>query len=667
VGSEWNAYTAAPHGMQSNDTIICDTLVQSTESSGYTYVRGDAIRIRRIDANNFRIGGTGVAPYTISMFYYKTGVTLNTSPTSASPITVTWPAVSGAGYYNVYREYGRWFSYIGSTADLSFVDNGIIPDAKDNALRGKSPIAEYAPALYDNPLAVGLFQQRLMYGGFIRDSERIVGSAVGNYSSFDVTAEDAGAIDFGLAGRTVSSVKHMLEIAGRAVVLTDTCEWVLRGGTSGGLTPTSVNARADSYHGTTDTVPAVVGSNLLYVQRGGKILRDAQYDYSQEALSSRDLTLWARHMFNSEIIRIAYQRTEGVVWVLLKSGQLLGLTYLPDQEVWGWHRHDVPNSIVTDIAVVSEPYSIPGGHPVTLDGGPRDRLYIMTHTPVAASGHMAFGRLGLWETPLAAVDNFVGRDKTYALNRTVSGLGTLTGGTNWTTSETLTLTSTASNFSPGLVGKVIGLFKGDERVYLEVTAYTSGTVVSAKPMTVVPLSLRGIRSDSMGYSNATGPAWTETIDFTGSVYAEAWNGQTLRGLLDGSVVDLTLSSGSVTLPFPAVRVQIGVPITSRAETLELQSTDKDSLMGDFRHITKVRLRAVASRGLKAGLSESTLEPVIPEFDALSNAPPGLKTGVKDIIMDSAHDEDGSIIIAQDDGLPATVTGVRVLFNEGTVA
>lgn len=626
--------TSAAHGLQTNDTI--EITEDKNDSAGkLVYRAGDLIRVVSTGANTFTVTGspTGVSG-TGNFKYRRTQATaLLTTAASGSPITVTWTAVTQAETYNIFKEFGRVFGYIGSTSGTTFVDTGIVPDQKDVPVIGTDPGKGGKV-----PTAVGLFQQRLMLGGYSDNTERVVGSHIGNYSAFDPGAEDASGLDFELAGRTVSAIQHMLEIAGRSVVLTSTAEWTLKGGNTGGLTPTAINARVDSYHGSSSIVPALVGSSLLYVQKGDKIVRDARYDYSQEALASRDLTLWAKHLFSPGLLRVSYQRSAGIVWCLRTDGVLLGLTYNPEQEVWGWHRHDITGRTVEDITCVSEDN--------------QDRLYLLTSTTAG----LRVCRLPLdWTS--GVVDDHMGFDECLTYDgRNLLGnyTMTLTGGSAWTTAETLTCTASGSAFVVGDVGKVLALTLGSSTVQVTITAYTSGTVVSVVPRSIVPTALRSVAASYAVCSQT----------FTGASHL---NGETVGVIADGSrEADAVVSGGSVTLSRPFARVQIGLPITATVKTLPLEASNIDTLLGDVRHITKVVLLVHETRGAKVGLSADYLEPMFTEYvDPVINQAPALQSGPREILVGAEHTDQGQIIIQQDNGLPTTILNARVLFNAGT--
>ena len=629
--------TTAAHGLLTNDSIYM-TLSLNDDAGTQIYKAGDVVRVVVTGANTFTVSGNGSTTTTGAFIYQRISATMGpvNTPSSSNYATISWSSVPGAASYNVYREFGRVYGYIGSTSDTSFIDRGIIPDQKDTPVIGISPMRWQNTNGSNYPSAVGLFQQRLIWANFLYDSERIVSSHVGNYEAYDPGAEDASGIDFGLAGRTVSGVKHLVEIAGRAIVLTNTSEWVLKGGTSGGLTPTAINARADSYYGCGDQIPAVIGSSLIYVQRGDRIVREAKYDFSQEALASADLTLWAKHLFTPEVKRLAYQRTSQVLWILRKDGKLLGLTYVPEQNIWGWHQHEIAGRLVHDICIVSE------------DGV--DRLYCA----ILDGTYINICRLPLaWES--GNVDDHIGFDMALTFDGTLAGTGTLTGGTDWTTDETLTLTASTSNFVAGDVDKVFLLRLGDESVYVTCTGYTSGTVISVTPNTIVPVALQGVASESIARCAQT---------FSGLDHLD---GITVGVIADGSrEPDEVVASGAITMDGWFARVQAGIKIVSDARTLDLEPDDKDTYLGDFKHVTRVYLRVKDTRGLKVGLDAAYLEEFMPQYNenVLVNATPTLQSGPVEVLMDATHEALGSVLIRQDTGLPATVLNARPVFNTG---
>jgi hypothetical protein len=79
-----------------------------------------------------------------------------------------------------------------------------------------------------------------------------------------------------------------------------------------------------------------------------------------------DVSIRASHLFEDRsIVQLAYhQAPNPIVWVVSSSGTMLGLTYVPEEQIAGWHEHDIDGSVESCV-VVSE--------------GVADRLYIVAN------------------------------------------------------------------------------------------------------------------------------------------------------------------------------------------------------------------------------------------------------------------------------------------------
>jgi hypothetical protein len=81
---------------------------------------------------------------------------------------------------------------------------------------------------------------------------------------------------------------------------------------------------------------------MLYVQAQGSRIRELAYNWESNAYRTVDVSLMAPHRFNGYTIKqLAYGRApEPTLWAVRNDGVLLGMTYIPDQQVYGWHAHD---------------------------------------------------------------------------------------------------------------------------------------------------------------------------------------------------------------------------------------------------------------------------------------------------------------------------------------
>lgn len=80
----------------------------------------------------------------------------------------------------------------------------------------------------------------------------------------------------------------------------------------------------------------------VYVQSKGQIVRDLGYDYLKNRFTGVDLTQFASHLVeNHTILDWAYQQNpSSTIWCIREDGVLLSLTYVKEQQVVGWARHD---------------------------------------------------------------------------------------------------------------------------------------------------------------------------------------------------------------------------------------------------------------------------------------------------------------------------------------
>lgn len=140
-------------------------------------------------------------------------------------------------------------------------------------------------------------------------------------------------------------------------------------------------------------------------------------------------------------------------------------------------------------------------------------------------------------------------------------------------------------------------------------------------------------------------------------------GEEVLGLLDGQVTDyLTVSAGgTVTLPYAANKVHLGLPYTCQLETMEMDAPGQDggaTVTDRRRAIKSIVLRLRDSRGVQVGPDFDRLE-TIPMRDTDDNyGGPALFTGDKDVFISPALGYKSARICLQNDGpVPITVQAI----------
>lgn len=126
--------------------------------------------------------------------------------------------------------------------------------------------------------------------------------------------------------------------------------------TANPLSPSNVQNKQFSSFGSLPIMPVRVGSSILYVSKQGVGLRNILYSFEKDGYESLDLSLFGKHLLHSGIKQIAYQELpDKVVWIVTQDGNLVGLTYMSEQNVSAFHRHDL-GGFIQNIAVIPNPF-----------------------------------------------------------------------------------------------------------------------------------------------------------------------------------------------------------------------------------------------------------------------------------------------------------------------
>lgn len=162
----------------------------------------------------------------------------------------------------------------------------------------------------------------------------------------------------GIAGRVTSPdgsyVNAEWALASGLLVLgARDAEFLIRGtATYEALTTLNTRAVPDSNEGSAPHVPALVDGGALFVGRSRTRLHYAPFDRLSERLDVDEVTKTARHILRGRANRVAFQKDpHRIAWISQENGKLAGLTFMPKEEVRGWHRHPTA-AIVEDINTI---------------------------------------------------------------------------------------------------------------------------------------------------------------------------------------------------------------------------------------------------------------------------------------------------------------------------
>jgi hypothetical protein len=599
-------------------------------------------------------GGTTTFNYKVTAIKDETGeeslgsaiaTCTGSAPGASTPNTVSWSAVSGAVEYNIYREKDGVYGFIGTAQGTSFADIGYDPETTIQPPPARTP---YSSA--DNyPSTVSYFQQRLCLAATNNDPETVGASKVGDFHNFSpsIPVQDDDTLSFTIAGREVNQVRHIIEL-GKLIILTSGGEWTCEGDTDGVLKPTAINLRQHGYNGASALRPIIVDSTALYVQARGSIVRDLRYDLQSDGYAGRDLTIFAAHMFDGYTIRDWdwAKIPHSIVWAVRSDGALLGLTYVREHEVWGWHRHDTGDGDEFEQLVC-------------VPEGTEDAVYVVVKRTIDGDTKRYIERFASRQVTDVAVDAvFMDSALTYDGRNAGAVTMTLSGGTSWLYTETLTLTasaatflaadgSTLDTFATTDVDNSILLRVGTASIRVVIRSRTSSTICQVQAVATVPAALRAVATAD----------WDKQVDTVAGL--DHLEGCTVSALSDGdSTTGLEVTGGEVELPRAASVVHVGLPYLSDVETLDLESLNTETLSDKKKRINRVTVRVKDTRGLEVGDSEtSTLRAPKATQATTAGDPIPLYSGLFEVVPQATWNDHGRVFIRQSAPLPMTILAI----------
>lgn len=216
------------------------------------------------------------------------------------------------------------------------------------------------------PAAVTYYEQRRWFAGSDNEPQTVYATRNGTASNLtsSVPTRDDDALKFRIAAQQQNRIRHVVPL-GDLIAFTVGGEFRIYAEDAPVITPTTLSVKPQGYAGSSSVMPIATNGSILYVQAQGSRIRELAYSWQNSAYSSIDVSLMAPHLFDGYTITdLAYSRAPvPLLWAVRSDGALLGMTYVPEQQVYGWHRHRTDGEFER-VAVVAE--------------GLEDTLYVVT-------------------------------------------------------------------------------------------------------------------------------------------------------------------------------------------------------------------------------------------------------------------------------------------------
>ena len=486
---------------------------------------------------------------------------------------------------------------------------------------------QFGPATGTYPALVSYFQDRRTYAQTLNAPDAYFMSKPGAFTNFDVSnpVNDSDAITGTPSVEKVDGIQWMLTMP--LGLLTFTGSGVYQVGAPGSyasspaaITPANQIAFPQSSIGSSSHVPPQrINWDVLYVEPSDNNVLDLSYQIFFNIYAGTDISWPATHLLAPHAIRDwAYARSpDRVQWIVLDNGQLLSLTYLKEQEIAGWSRHDTLGqfrslcSIKEQLMPITQPASIV------------DAVYFVVERPAPGGTRYFIERMNnrIWDTleDTWSVDCAVANEQTTGGVPSVLYANSISGAVTFTAAQTGTFATVA----PGGIMRMGGGIA-------VIAAQVSSTVLTGN--WVYPCQQVYPNDPQNRPLPQAAGSWTLSTPVTSVDGLQHLVGQNVSGLADGVPVGIDPalqpifpylppqsfgllvpnSLGQVTLPFAASAVVLGLGFTAQLQSVYLNA-GQPTIQGRRKMVYAATARVAASALCQIGANQtdaSTVPPTI---------------------------------------------------------
>ena len=490
------------------------------------------------------------------------------------------------------------------------------------------------------PGAVSYFEQRRVFAGTTLAPQTLWMTRTGTESdmSYHIPVQDTDRISFTVAAREANTIRHLVPLT-QLLALTSAAEWRISPVNSDVITPTTISVRPQAYVGANNVQPSIVNNTVVYCSARDGHVRELGYSWQASGFVTGDLSLRATHLFdNFDISDMCYSKApQPLLWFISSTGRLLGLTYIPEQQIGAWHRHDTDGSFESCTAVAE---------------GVEDRLYVIVKRTIGGTTKRYVERMASRQVGDIEDCFFVDSGLSYDGTNTGSTTVTVTGGSTWGPADVLTVTASTAIFQfPATtdVNDAIVITATDGTQYrLTILGTSSTTVATAKVDKVIAPALRGVATTRWSFAR-------DSISGLGHL-----EGKTVSILADGAVMpQKVVTAGTVALQRASTVVHVGLPYDSDLETLPMTLQVEAFGQGRAKNINEAWLRVVSSSGIFIGPSLDNLVEAKQRTTEPYGSPPALKTDEIGVKLTPSWQQAGRIFVRQSDPLPLTIVGLTL--------
>ena len=535
------------------------------------------------------------------------------------------------------------------------------------------------------PATVAFFEQRLFFAGSTANPQTIYGSKSGDYENFTPGTLDDDPVTYTLATDQVNVIRWLSP--GKVMAVgTVGGEFIISGSTTADpLTPTNVRVVREGTRGSHNHKPVRVDNVVLFIQRQQRKLREFTYSFESDAYNSPDLTILSNQVAKGGITEIAYQQEPStIVWAVKADGQLVGMTYLRDQNVVAWHRHKLGGVSGACTITVTDYANIATGATLKLTKSDGSTV-TFTCQGAGSSPSPETNKFFHNESNNTTADNIytaINLHADFTVANPAANVVTVTETTRLgvnpltvVSSDTTRLATTDQGIALVESLSIIpSTTSGEDELWMIVQRTVNGStrryvefmdarfdLDEGKTQDTAFFVDSGLSYDGSATATISGldHLLNDTVHFLGN--GDVYSTQAITGY---SVGYSGLSSISPTVK----KAQIGLPYYSTIKTLRPEAGSDDGVaQGKIKRVFEVTIRFIQTLGAFVGPLTSELDEL--QFrqgsDPMDSAPP-LFTGDKTIKFRGSWESEGQVVVQQKQPLPMHIAAIilRLITNDG---
>lgn len=212
------------------------------------------------------------------------------------------------------------------------------------------------------PNAVTFYENRLWFGGCKALPQTVFGSQSDDYFDLDPgSGLDSEGISFTINSSKSNKIEYLSGIR-NLVIFTSGGEFTSPQADDKPLTPKTISIRPQSKNGTSTVLPQDIDNQLLYVQKGGKKVKNFVFDIQQYSYGSQDVSILSPHLIKNPVDAAVLKnsQTEDAEYYFLvnNDGSLAVFQTVKSQEVQAWTLCLTDGQIMRIASVNSQIYFV---------------------------------------------------------------------------------------------------------------------------------------------------------------------------------------------------------------------------------------------------------------------------------------------------------------------